>query len=56
MRYDRGPGERLPTGPGKDARRRVLGSQLRLGHGGRGEQENRVADWAGKPLKKQLTG
>lgn len=56
MRYDRGPGERLPTGLGKDTRRRVLGSQLRLGHGGRGERENRVGDWAGEPLKKQFTG
>ena len=56
VRCDRGPGERLPTGLGKDTRRRVLGSQLRLGHGGRGERENRVADWAGEPLKKQFTG
>lgn len=40
VREDRGPGERLPAGPGKDARRRVLGSQLRLGHGGRAERES----------------
>ena len=40
MRHDRSPGERLPTGLGKDARKRVLGSQLRLGYGGRGERES----------------
>lgn len=40
VRHDRSPGERLPTGLGKDARRRVLGSQLRLGHRGRGKQES----------------